>query len=309
MDAENKLKVLVDWLSVSSKIHGSDTWIKDLGLESETFDQRNGFYGYRLRLHFDGISIHYAGHNESMGTLLEMSGQGCRRFETSGSGDYERIFDDVAENPGEMNITRLDIACDDTEGFLPLEYIAGKVRNGEFVSRWQDWSIEESSKGLTVAHGSKKSDVYVRIYDKARERGFNDGQHWVRCELQLRDKLAARFAQLILQGKPVGEIYAGVMKNYLRYIEPDASRKERCSTSAFWERFLNNAEGIKIYEKPGVDYNLMNLHSYVVDQAGNSTWTLAQVIGWDGVRKLLEEKAKKLNQNHRAILVKHGRKE
>ena len=309
MDDRKNLKVLVDWLSVSSKIHSPNTWLDDLGMNESTFEQRPGFYGYRLRLHYDGVSVHYAGHSETMGTLLEMSGQGCRVFETYGNGDYEGIFDDVKENPGEMNITRLDIACDDTEGFLPLELIANKVRNGEYVAKWQEWSIEESSRGLTVAHGSKKSDIYVRIYDKARERGHTDGRHWVRCELQMRDGLAAKFAQMILAGKPIGEIYCGVLRNYLRYIEIDDARKTRCSTSLFWERYLSNAEGIKLYEKPGVDYNLMNLQSYVVDQAGNSIWTLAQVLGWDGLRAKVEEKSKKLNQNHRAIIATHGRKE
>jgi len=304
-----KTKFIIDWLSVSSKIHGPSTWLDDLGFNDATFEQRPGFYGYRLRLHFDGVSVHYAGHSENMGTLLEMSGKGCRRFETSGTGDYEAIFDDVKNNPGEMNITRLDIACDDLEGLLPLEYIANKIRRGEYVSKCREWGVEESSKGLTVSHGTKESDVYIRIYDKAAERGFKDGRHWVRCEMQLRHALAAKYAQLILDGKSVGDLYCGVLRNYLRYVEDDATRRWRCSISPFWNNFINHAEGIRIYEKPGVDYNLHNLHSYVVDQAGNSIWTLAQILGWDGLRQKVEEKSKKLNQNHRAILVKHGRKE
>ena len=304
---ENNLKVLVDWLSVSSKIHSRETWLDDLGITDASWDELRGFSGYRFRLHFDGISICYGG-TDDMGVLLNMSGQGCRRFETSGTGDYEGIFADVAANPESMNITRLDIACDDTDGWLPLELIAQKVRDREFVSRFESWNITESNKGLTVQHGSNSSDALIRIYDKARERGFDDGRHWVRCELQLRDALASNFAMMLLAGHPVGEIYAGVLRNYLRYVEPDNSHPSRRSTSPFWDRFLDVSEGIKLYDKPGVDYNVMNLESYVFGQAGNSIYTYIEMFGMEKFLEKLREKPKVLNPNQKHLIAKYGRK-
>jgi len=61
----------------------------------------------------------------------------------------------------------------------------------------------------------------VRIYDKAAERGFTDGQHWVRIELQLRDGRAAEFSKIPMD---IGEAFAGVLLNYLRYAYSAESR-------------------------------------------------------------------------------------
>ena len=75
----------------------------------------------------------------------------------------------------------------------------------------------ESSKGQTVQFGSPKSDTLIRIYDKARERNCPAGNHWIRCELQLRRERAASFIQLL---QAIGEAYCGMMMNYLWFVEP-----------------------------------------------------------------------------------------
>ena len=51
---------------------------------------------------------------------LEMSGQGCRAFESFGTGNYEALFQEVLDNPSEMNLTRLDVAFDDHGGLLDI---------------------------------------------------------------------------------------------------------------------------------------------------------------------------------------------
>ena len=48
--------------------------------------------------------------------------------------------------------------------------------------------------------GVKKSDMYCRIYDKARERGFTDGRHWIRCETVFKDDLSV--AEFIKKTNP-----------------------------------------------------------------------------------------------------------
>ena len=51
----------------------------------------------------------------------------------------------------------------------------------------------------------------LRIYDKARERGFFD-RHWTRVELQMRDERAAAF--LNTPGS-LRDNFLGVLRNYL----------------------------------------------------------------------------------------------
>lgn len=107
-------KVIYDALSITSKIHSTGDLIVMLGLESVTWETVKGAHGYKDRLYWNCISIHFNG-SEGMGIWLELTGQGCRAFETYGNGNYEGLFQEVLLNPGEMNITRLDVAFDDQE--------------------------------------------------------------------------------------------------------------------------------------------------------------------------------------------------
>ena len=187
-------KIIYDWVSITSKIHSPDDFIRLLGLNSEgiSWEKVKGAHGYRDRLYWEKISIHYNG-TEDMGIWLEMSGQGCRAFESFGTGDYEALFDEVFDNPGDMNITRLDVAFDDHSGLLDIHEVCEDTKNQEYVSRFRGWDVDYSDKGSSVTLGSRSSEILVRIYDKAAERGFDDGRHWVRVELQLRRERARGF--------------------------------------------------------------------------------------------------------------------
>lgn len=189
-----KNKIIYDWVSVTSKIHSPDGFIRLLGLNGDgiSWEVVKGAHGYRDRLYWNAISIHFNG-TEEMGIWLEMSGQGCRAFESFGNGEYESIFQEVLDNPEQMNITRLDVAYDDHEGLLDIEEICTDTNNQEYVSRFRGWQVIHSDGGSSVMLGSRSSEILIRIYDKAAERGFTDGQHWVRVELQLRRERARGF--------------------------------------------------------------------------------------------------------------------
>lgn len=187
-------KIIYDWVSITSKIHSPENFIQLLGLTdpSISWEKVKGAHGYQDRLYWEKISIHYNG-TEDMGIWLEMSGQGCRAFESFGTGDYESLFAEVFENPDQMNITRLDVAFDDHSGLLDINQICEDVRKQEYISRFKGWEVIDSNGGSSVTLGSKSSEILIRIYDKAAERGFEDGRHWVRVELQLRRERARSF--------------------------------------------------------------------------------------------------------------------
>ena len=82
--------MLIDWVSITSKIHSPANFIDLLGLRDVTWETVHGAHGYRDRLYWGCISIHFNGRDD-MGIWLEMSGQGCRNFESFGTGDYEAL--------------------------------------------------------------------------------------------------------------------------------------------------------------------------------------------------------------------------
>lgn len=300
--------VLYDWVSITSKIHSPQNFIELLGLQDVTWETVAGARGYRDRLYWNHISIHYNG-REDMGVWLEMSGQGCRAFESYGTGDYEVLFDEVRENLGEMNLTRLDVAFDDHEGLLDIWELERDTRDLLFVSKFRRtmlewlWDMETEIGAVSIYHGRKVSEVMIRIYDKAAERGFTDGRHWVRVELQLRQERALAFVD---EPGTIGGKFAGVIRNYVRYVEKsDDSNKWRWPMKLYWERFLGGAAAIRLYVKPGVEYNLHNLEQFVYQQAGGAVATLMEIVGEDEFRRGIQQRGTQLNPKYRALLDEH----
>lgn len=76
--------VIYDWLSFTSKAHSPEELISALGLAHVPWAETKGAKGYRDRKYFSCISVHYNGRAD-MGVWVEMSGQGCRTFESLSS--------------------------------------------------------------------------------------------------------------------------------------------------------------------------------------------------------------------------------
>lgn len=299
--------VLYDWLSFTSKVHTPDDLIAALGLSHVPWTETKGARGYRDRKYFSSISIHYNGRAD-MGVWVEMSGQGCRTFETLStlSKDarerWTKLFSFIRNQ--ELKITRLDVAFDDHTGILNIGTIAQDTQTGMYVSRSNYWETVLSSKGSTVQIGSPQSKVLIRIYDKAAERGITD-QHWIRVELQLRDDRAVQFTKLDL---PIGQAFSGVLLNYLRYIEePDVfdQNKWRWPMTRYWYNLVTDAERISIYQAPGMEYNEERLKHYVVDMAGNAIDAAIQMYGLYEFEKMIQERQTAKNPKYEMLIQQH----
>ena len=290
--------VLIDWLSFTSKIHSVQDFVDLLGMCSVPWQTIKGMHGYRDRLYFNGISIHFNGRDD-MGIWCEMCGQGCRAFETLGSCDYEILFDIIEY--GDLHLTRLDVAFDDHSGILDLSQICLDTRMGNFVSKSDFWEVTESSKGSTVYHGAPSSNVRIRIYDKAAEKHCESGTHWVRIELQLRDDRALKFISL---HRSLGESFCGVVCNYLRYVEPSDfdSNRWRWPLTDYWGNLLCGADALKIYCKPGMEYNLDHCEKYVYQQCGNAIDTLIKLYGPEKFLEKLQKRGTRPNPKYQQLL-------
>lgn len=292
-----------------------------LGLDYSQFQMTYGFYGYCDRLLFGGISVHYNlrsdPENEKTSVMLEMSGQGCRQYETSSNRGFMPLFCDVAN--GDLEIKRLDVSYDDVArkdscGLLNLSQIIRYTLHKRLVSKWSGGQVLDKFKingnhepmvhALTVQFGSRHSAIMLRIYDKAQERGGLD-YHWIRAEIEFKEDRAAGFISKLLDGKPIGELYAGVLCNYLRFIRSDHSRRERCTTIGWWEKFLNGAERVKLYSPKDIEYNLARVERYVLEQAGNSTLTYLLCKGEDKLLEELRKRKEKLNENQRRLIAEY----
>lgn len=298
-------KIIYDWITFTTKIHSVDDVINILGLCDVSFLQLDrGMNGYPMCLHFGGISICYGGRDD-MGICVNMSGQGCRSFETYGNGDYSSLFDAIIENYSEdaekrqMNLTRLDVAYDDFDGLLDIDTVVRETAAQNYVARFEKWSVTFGSEGCCVGLGSMRSNIYIRIYDKKAERKREDLEHWVRCEIQLRGANAIGFAKL---GGDICMNYFNVLNNYLRFVKPTGtdSNKRRWDTAGWWEKFLESYDSVSIFCCPGVEYNFTHLGNYVFGQCSGAVKTMIDIIGMEKFCQQLRESV-----NHRDLNPKY----
>ena len=155
--------------------------------------------------------------------------------------------------------TRTDWALDDLEGLLDLETITQKVLAGEMVTRFKGYGFNVSGKigdqgqdqGRTIYIGDRKSESFMRIYDKAAEQGLSDVHH-IRVEVEVKKRKAqALWADILAKyriGESVSDLILGVIYGLVDFKEPDSAdtNKSRWATCDWWAKFLGVGEKVKV---------------------------------------------------------------
>jgi len=98
------------------------------------------------------------------------------------------------------HVGRIDIAMDDRTGVIGLDRIFKAVKVGQCVSHFRKCQVLDGldigngqKTGKTVALGSRQSDTYLRIYDKAMEqrtKGKAVSGKWIRWEMEWKNERA-----------------------------------------------------------------------------------------------------------------------
>lgn len=306
-DFPKENRIIFDWVSFTTRKHTVLELVGLLNLVDCPFETVRGSKGFMWRQYFGGISIHY-NENQMLSSgdfiWLEMSGQGCRSYETYGSGDYEKLFKLVRSDPENIHLTRLDVAFDDMTGVFDIKTVCDETRAEHFVSRTSTYQSIYSNAGNAVYFGSKKSNVFIRIYDKASERGYDcEKFHWVRCELQLKDINVKGFVDKLVD-KDLRELYLGVLKNYLSFRKPTSdSNKRRWPEAEWWAVFLDDAVRVSIWSKPGVEYNLSACERYVMTQPIGSIKTLIEIFGKEAFYEMVRKAPAPKNPKYKQLIA------
>ena len=113
-------------------------------------------------------------------------------------------------------------------------------------------------KGQTLYFGSGSSRINIRFYDKLAQKldagcseeveGLN---FWNRTEIELKDERAQKVAWMIAEDVEIGKVVCGVLKHYIRFVDPGKSKnKSRWKTARFWDKFLGDVEALKLTDQP-----------------------------------------------------------
>lgn len=307
------LSALIDWCAFTVQTtEAKDAVLAALGLNGRWVKMPKGGLGYKT-LDRNGHVSMFSDGSKGMGYHFEMSGQGCRQFE-SDAGIVNAWFDLFATvKKFDGSFTRIDLAVDDKDGYFTVEQCrdyakACKVRSLFKQSRNMaaiDLSTGETAE--TLYFGSAQSRVQVRIYDKAKEQ--KETGHWVRTELQLRSERADVVAAFILAqtGGTLGKLISGILRNYVNFVEPnlnDPDHRERWPLASWWSNFLDDAERVRIAIKK-VEPTIDSLKQWVKRQVGP---TLACILAYfkgdsEFLDEVLADGQTRLSPRHLAILA------
>lgn len=305
-----KCQVLVDWLTFSVKEQDPAKVIREyLGLDPELFqDAGYGLLGYNRVLRFSDICVCYEPRENDffrdMGVCVSMSGNGCRAFETMSKltqagqdSVFPTLFQLLAADET-ANVSRIDIACDDREGFLNMEEIVEKVQANEINSRMTKRSVIVSfdgtqRSGSTIYLGAPSSDFRVRIYDKALEEGV-DG-HWMRVELVMRHKNAAAFVEQMNSAPSVGKLAAQVVNDKFSFIERDDSNITRCTVCGWWRSFVDELKSVRLVARCVVQHSVERIENWIESQVGPSLAVILNTLGWPHLFELAHAAAGRLS--------------
>lgn len=276
--------------------------------------------------YYDGVVIgwNYGSMGEITDTYLEISGKGCRTIETLNRDtdfDWFKFLNTYHEDiwNRQAHLARIDVACDLEDGSIPFKRLWRYTYNSMYICRSKCLPDMRCKRTEIIYFGSEKSDRFLRIYNKALEQGIPDTD-WLRFEFQLRNDNATSFYLNWEQRKNISEVYAGMLIDYLRFVDiprgwtkkefleaKEQNNRSRFKTAKWWQDFVGDTERIKQLYLPGEEYNLGKIERYLEHNAGSNI--RAFLIAHDGSTEDLLESIKhvKLNNKQKLLMKQLGK--
>ena len=283
----NGLEISVDWLSwtILEDSYAVEDVLDMIGFSIAEFQKMpRGASGYMSRYTHVTLPVSVlADGREGMGIHVEVSGTAMEalfgryisgktdvtpfgeKAYNSSSFDFTVLNDFMHDIRQYGHVTRIDIAIDDRGcNYYSLSELSGILSEKRYVSKFRKWReiVEHdngSERSVTTGHtiylGSRESAIMLRVYDKQMERNkqlAQGGQDlimypWVRWELELKDERAEEVSRILESKESINQVAIGVLSNYLRLIDFDNVRTDRCSTSDKWQSFIDGIRSLSLF--------------------------------------------------------------
>jgi DNA relaxase NicK len=185
-----------------------------------------GPHGHRHR-HFDSITgaRFDSGASERQGNQLQISGSALSEMRS-----YWNLTDDqiltilTAKN---ARVSRIDLAINLHEGTVTPQGMYKAYENGDVKAPIREYDLtlgtRDNIKGETFYLGSRTSERYVRVYDKAAEMKIVDGDAWVRFEMEMKG-MKARAAVHAIAEHGVVAVINGQFQSFIKWNNREYNR-------------------------------------------------------------------------------------
>ena len=317
-----KADIILDWLTWTIKGMSVDKVINDvLKMESTLFEsQSRGVNFYTSSKVYNNIRVLYDGHKGvtvDMGVCVTMSGEGVRVYEEYHGEDVLELIRRLVAMRN-VNITRIDVACDDKAGFLDMQTIWKYAQEDSYRTRMRSKRFFESYKNSNVGaksvyFGSNSSMFKIRIYDKSAQLYASDnplfGVHWIRFEIVLRDIFAMQTSYILAESNNIERSISGIINDKFCFIERETDRNiSRCKPSIWWMEFLESLDYIKLEAKPKVTHTVESHADWLEFACSRIIAKVHKSMGIEKFNKLLKNGEGKLKESDIAQIEDYKRR-
>jgi len=184
------LSITMDWLAFTFKedSYDSGTWIRRFTSDkgSIPITPTNGYRSAYRSAH--KVDVMWNVDRAEMGYHVIIAGTAIRNICEHMELEQKALLETVLHAGG--SITRLDLAKDLRGREISLDKVYKDLEKGRSTGSARTFSqIHSVNGGNTVYVGSRQSEKFVRIYDKAAQIG-DTNERWFRFELELKGVVA-----------------------------------------------------------------------------------------------------------------------
>ena len=191
--------ITLDWLSFTFKRSSREekAWFSQY-TNSETATPTTPRHGYSgASTEENGILHMWNLEREEMGHHVVVSGS-CLRDIIEYRGISQQTLLQEVINAG-ASITRLDLAKDAKDVYVDYDHIWSDLERGNYKGSAQKTArMQGGDGGDTIYIGSRTSDRFMRLYDKAAQTG-NADILWSRLEIEYKGMVARAVSALLAQ--------------------------------------------------------------------------------------------------------------
>lgn len=254
--------VIIDYITIFFPSNSYEKLIKNtLGMSLERFETiESAPLGYSKRLTWlNVINVLISGDDPKKGTIIELSGQGCRHLEmilNSRKINWKVFIQTVFESHG--HFTRLDLSLDHYKGVLDLPELAKKIKSGYFTTSFRNCDVIQSQNlssndpnGLTLYLGSRKSLTHFCWYQKdneqRRKRGISleDAEVINRYELRYKKERAQKLAETILYYPDFSMLFFDLVNGAICFYDRNPD-DPNARVDRKWLSFIENCNELKL---------------------------------------------------------------
>jgi hypothetical protein len=205
------LTITIDWLAVNFKEYtlAAETFFNSYARIGDTqdTDAHNGYT--RATMDSNGTVVQWNPEYSSMGHHCIFSGSALRNIFTSTTTSANTLLKSCIDARG--NISRLDMAKDLTEEPFDYEAVYQSLKQGNGGGNIRSFSkVESGENGYTIYMGSRQSERFARLYNKAAQSNLPDAL-WTRFEVETKGMVARAVAVSLIASRDWSGVFDSVV--------------------------------------------------------------------------------------------------